>query len=98
MWVPEPELRHKTICNNDGLSYNLYFVFHLTNKDYLRRILDLVAEGTGALVRKVSEEMSTQLSTERGQWEPLTERQEGDPYFVLKCILGRTFKEKNKIK
>jgi hypothetical protein len=45
VWVPPLELQSTNVYKPDGRTYPLKFPIELTNKDYLRRILDVVAQG-----------------------------------------------------
>ena len=72
----------------DRSSYELFFPLEMTNKDYMRRILDIVAIGIQGPVVEITNHFTR---TNPPQLEPIEGHHNGDVYYLLKQILGRRY-------
>ena len=78
-WVPPPELQRRVVELTESVSYTLFFPLELTNKDYMRRILEIVAFGIRSQVLWVTKQR--RLPKMEGQHS-------GDVHYLLKQLLG----------
>ncbi len=53
VWEPPSQLQHIIVPVPEAASYTLFFPIELTNKDYLRRVFDVVAMGIQGTVRRM---------------------------------------------
>ena len=53
VWEPPRELQRIDVPVPESTGYTLFFPIELTNKDYLRRVLDIVAQGVQGTVKRM---------------------------------------------
>ncbi len=83
-WVPPLELQSLKVKSPDGSIYSLNFPIELKNKDYLRRILDVVAHG----IQDTAEHIVLTRGRPIGsQFEPYDFKTIYDVYYLTKHIL-----------
>lgn len=75
IWVPPGDLQKK----DKGLGYTIQFPLELTNKDYLRRVLDLTCIGIRSRI--------VQITAESG-FTKIAKENDGDIFYLLKQLLG----------
>jgi hypothetical protein len=79
-WVPPTtplNCQQRRVELSPNHSYNLFFPFELTNKDYMRRVLEIVAHGIQHRV--------VQIVDDKGL-EPIPPENQHDTYYLLKAI------------
>jgi hypothetical protein len=83
-WIPPLQLQSQKVTDADGSIYSLNFPIELKNKDYLRRILDLVARGVQDTARHISRTHNIPVAT---TFEPYDFETTYDVYYLMKHIL-----------
>jgi hypothetical protein len=86
VWVPPLELQSSRVNGPNGI-YTLNFPVELKNKDYLRRILDVVAHGIQGTAKRI---VSTPVLRGRpigSGFEPYDFETTFDVYYLTKHIL-----------
>lgn len=87
IWQPPPELQRSTRDNKDNNNSCNYFPLELTHKDYIHRVMDIIAIALKSIVLEITEEANL---------PPIPPGNEGNSYFLLKQIKDnlRIFTEK----
>ena len=75
VWTPPTEVLQRIQVD----SYSLFFPLELTNKDYMRRVLDIVAIGIRDRVISITADR---------RLPPLSSDNDSDVYYLLKQLLG----------
>lgn len=86
-WVPPEELRRINVPVPDGAPYTLFFPIELTNKDYLRRIFDIVAMGIQGTVRRMIGKHRDSIGPIGSKQEPYNFTKTCDLYYLTKHIV-----------
>ena len=82
-WKPPPAFQRRDLEGADGQSYTLFFPLELTNKDYLRRIFEVVARGISTSVVRITQEKHLEVYYSKGGRDSSQ-----DLYYLLKQILA----------
>jgi hypothetical protein len=83
VWEPPTALQRVLLHTDDqGEEAVLYFPLELTNKDYQRRTLEVIARGVRDKILRI---------TRDEKLHPVAQNNDGDIQYLLKQVLGRNF-------
>jgi hypothetical protein len=85
-WIPPEELQRIDVPIPEGATYTLFFPIELTNKDYLRRIFDIVAMGIQGTVRRMIGKYRSGIGPIGSKQEPYNFTKTCDLYYLTKHI------------
>ena len=79
LWEPQLQYQQRLVDVGAGQKYTLFFPLELTNKDYMRRVLEIVALGISGPVLRITKEK---------RLDDLVGDSTYDAHYLLKQILG----------
>jgi len=90
IWQPPPELQKTSIHTSLNDSYELYFPVELTDKDYIRRILDIVSNSIRPYIIKI---VAEDKNSKTSRFLEEIKGSDYDIYYQLKLLLGKTYEK-----